>query len=90
MAGEVLAVALAFGAGRSIAGGRELAPDPKGEPPTPAVVPLPPPGPATAEDACDPSRRDSAQARIDALRAELERPQRRLAEIYEQNPAWCT
>jgi hypothetical protein len=87
LAGELLAVALAFGVGRSLAGDTEPAPAPVVALSPARLLESPRPvEPPTPEQACDPARLDTARARIDQLRAELERPQRRLAEILAQNP----
>ena len=85
--GELLAVVAAFALGRSVGGSPPPVLGPRDVAPTAQVLEPGPPPPATGdEDACDPSRRDTAQARIDELLAILERPQRRLAAIHAEHP----
>jgi hypothetical protein len=87
VAGELLAIVAAFALGRSVGSSPQpVEGDGEAAPRVAVLEPDPPPPPAREEDACDPSRLDTAQARIDELLAELERPLRRLAEIHAEHP----
>jgi hypothetical protein len=85
--GELLAVVAAFALGRSVGGSPPPVQGPRDVAPAAQVLePSPPPLATRDEDACDPSRRDTAQARIDELLTKLERPERRLAAIHAEHP----